>query len=263
MTVPNVSCSQSPHHIHSPLNFTEQKLSTYLPSSSLGRTNVYMTADIKQHSWGVILGCERTGVPAKSVNLKQRRGVSQELWVVMDWPSGSVWRQFFLMLSSRKPWSLPTWAGSAWISLQLTSCKGRQSVGNGITLATGSARVHMHRHTYTPLTSSISSLDRPISSGMDTSLLLLTSRTLRGRLNRYFGRTDRRFRLGIKRKQWPTLYTAHNSMEQWVSGRWELNFSKRGNASLSCEHFMPCLCSEMGNKHLLRAKRSTLIYSSN
>lgn len=49
--------------------------------------------------------------------------------------------------------------------------------------------------TYTLLTSSISSLALPISSGMDTSLLLLTSRTLRGRLNKYFGKTDRRLRL--------------------------------------------------------------------
>lgn len=53
----------------------------------------------------------------------------------LDWPSGSMWRQFFLMLSSRKAWSLPTWAGSAWISLQLTSCRGRQCEAKGITQA--------------------------------------------------------------------------------------------------------------------------------
>lgn len=51
----------------------------------------------------------------------------------LDWPSGSMWRQFLLMLSSRKAWSLPTWAGSAWISLQLTSCRGRQRETTGIT----------------------------------------------------------------------------------------------------------------------------------
>lgn len=57
------------------------------------------------------------------------------------------------------------------------------------------------------LTSSISSLALPISSGMDTSLLLLTSRTLRGRLNKYFGNTDRRFRLWRKIKHWPSFKT--------------------------------------------------------
>lgn len=55
------------------------------------------------------------------------------------------------------------------------------------------------------LTSSIRSLALPISSGMDTSLLLLTRRTLRGRLNKYFGKTDSRFRLWRKIKHWPTL----------------------------------------------------------
>lgn len=55
------------------------------------------------------------------------------------------------------------------------------------------------------LTSSIRSLALPISSGMDASLLLLTRRTLRGRLNKYFGKTDSRFRLWRKIKHWPTL----------------------------------------------------------
>src|SRR4029434_11025464 len=64
---------------------------------------------------------------------------------------------------------------------------------------------HTHTHTHThphtaahthKLTSSMRSLALPISSGMDTSLLLLTTRTRSGRLNRYFGSVDRRFRLG-------------------------------------------------------------------
>lgn len=69
----------------------------------------------------------------------------------MDWPSGSMWRQFFLMLSSRKAWSLPTWAGSTWISLQLTSCRGRQSVGYGSgTIYPGPLNVLLtHTHTHT------------------------------------------------------------------------------------------------------------------
>lgn len=55
------------------------------------------------------------------------------------------------------------------------------------------------------LTSSIRSLALPSSSGMDASLLLLTRRTLRGRLNKYFGKTDSRFRLWRKIKHWPKL----------------------------------------------------------
>lgn len=66
--------------------------------------------------------------------------------------------------------------------------------------------------TCTLLTSSINSLALPISSGMDTSLLLLTSRTLRGRLNKYFGKTDRRFRLWRKTEHWPTFKRVYRSM---------------------------------------------------
>lgn len=54
---------------------------------------------------------------------------NQRVWVQHQ-PSGNMWRQFFLMLSSRKACSFPIWAGSAWISLQLTSYKGSQSAGN-------------------------------------------------------------------------------------------------------------------------------------
>lgn len=124
----------------------------------------------------------------------------------LDWPSGSMCRQFFLMLSSRKAWSLPTWAGSAWISLQLTSCRGRQWGAAGIKQA---LKKYIKKwdfpHMKHFLTSSIRSLALPISSGMDTSLLLLTRRTLRGRLNKYFGNTDSRFRLWREIKRWPTL----------------------------------------------------------
>ena len=50
------------------------------------------------------------------------------------------------------------------------------------------------------LTNSIKSFNFPISSGMDTSLLLLRTKTLRGRSNRYFGNVDKRFRLKRIRK---------------------------------------------------------------
>lgn len=52
----------------------------------------------------------------------------------------------------------------------------------------------------TKLTNSIRSFNLPISSGMDTSLLLLTTKTLSGRSNRYFGNVDKRFRLERSKK---------------------------------------------------------------
>lgn len=70
------------------------------------------------------------------------------------------------------------------------------------------------------LTSSIRSLALPISSGMDTSLLLHTRRTLRGRLNKYFGKTDSRFRLWRKIKHWHySGMTEHAPANIWSLGK--------------------------------------------
>lgn len=56
------------------------------------------------------------------------------------------------------------------------------------------------------LTNSIKSFNFPISSGMDTSLLLLMTKTLRGRSNKYFGNVDKRFRLKRIRKSYYEKY---------------------------------------------------------
>lgn len=74
-------------------------------------------------------------LPKSTVSLRTHNSVRAEWWETDrasqsdHWPSGSMWRQFFLMLSSRKAWSLPTCAGRTWISLQLTSWKWRKNVG--------------------------------------------------------------------------------------------------------------------------------------
>lgn len=59
-------------------------------------------------------------------------------------------------------------------------------------------------------TSSMRSLALPISSGMDSSLLLLTTRTRSGRLNRNLGSTDSWFRL--------ENITAHTFHQLFTSG---------------------------------------------
>lgn len=50
-------------------------------------------------------------------------------------------------------------------------------------------------HVNKMLTSSIKSLNLPTSSGIETSLLLLTTKTFSGKSKRYFGNVDKRFRL--------------------------------------------------------------------
>ncbi len=111
-------------------------------------------------------------------------------------PSGNTWRLFLRMLSSRNAWSFPIGVGSTWISLQLMSWTEKTHIlyiNNRNTHIIYNNQIYFHT-----LTSSVRSLAFPISSGIDKSLLLLTTSTFRGRLKRNLGRTDSWFRLKIQ-----------------------------------------------------------------
>lgn len=97
---------------------------------STSKTKLSQTDRFYHSDFNGIIDIERTWL---NNGLKIKQTWLFPLYTKNDWPSGSMWRQFLLMLSSRKAWSRPTWAGSAWISLQLTSCRGRQRETTGIT----------------------------------------------------------------------------------------------------------------------------------
>lgn len=92
-------------------------------------------------------------------------------------------------------------------------------------------------HSYTQThTSSMRSLALPISSGIDSSLLLLTTRTRSGRLNRNLGSTDSWFRLeNITAHTFNQLFTSGAQIKLQADGTQHKMFTKYVSSVTFCK----------------------------
>ena len=148
------------------------------------------------------------------------------------------------MLSSRKAWSLPTWAGRTWISLQLTSCKGRQRVGKGIALAA----THRHTHTHTHTIKSIHTLTHQFHQLFGLADLLWDGHELVVAHKQNFeGEAEQVFRQNgqevstAEQDKTSTCFKncsqKHVTVSLWCLG---VEFQQKGKC------FSPCSCTERG-----------------